>query len=424
MVITDSLFKKQIDKFKPFEHDPDFAVAVSGGADSTCLALLLNSYAMQNNASIVALIVDHGLREESAQEAQTVFNRLQDFGIKAKVLKLNLEKKSSSIQQRARQGRYDALLSYCRQNNILHLFVGHHLDDQQETITMRMKRGKSLVGLAGMPALSYKENVRILRPMLGFSKQDIYKTIVERFNAKWVEDPSNNNDKFERVRIRKSLDKEFLDTSFFKKERKIFEESVISAIQDIDISIDKLGVFRFPKDDFLKIKDKKIKVFILSRVLMALSANKYPPSYSSCLAAINAIKNNTKHTLFSNAIYTLNGFIVIHREFRNLPDAISVKDLHKNDLWDNRFNLNINKEKLREKDGCVIKPLGKEGYNILKKENAFTYADSIGNVDKSFFYTLPYIFNKNNMVILNNQDYISNVEIVLRKCALISHIFS
>ncbi len=423
MLITDSLFKQQVDKFKPFEKNPDFAVAVSGGADSTCLALLLSSYAQNNNASMVALIVDHGLREESAEEAQTVFNRLKEFGINAKILKLNLEKKSSSIQQRAREARYDALLSYCRQNNILHLFVGHHLNDQQETIKMRMARGQSLVGLAGMPSLSYKENVRILRPMLNFSKQDIYKTIVERFNAKWVEDPSNNNEKFERVRVRKN-NKENIDTNLLKTERQLFENNIINALKDIDLSIDSLGVFRLLKDDFLNIEDEKTKVFVLSRVLMALSTNKYPPSYDSCLAVLNAIKDNKKHTLCGNAIYVLNGFITIHREARNLPEPISLKDYCINSVWDSRFKLDISREKTSQKDGYVIKPLGKEGYKRLKKENAFAYKNLESKVDKSFFYTLPYVFNKNNMVILNNQDYINNVEIVLKKCALISHIFS
>ena len=137
------------------EDKPTCAVAVSGGADSTALVFLLSNYLKNKNGSVIALIVDHMLRDDSYLEAKWVQDNLSKYNIKSKILTWDWKKQNNlshkisnssyykyitSVQEQARNNRYKLLENYCKQNNILHLFVGHHLNDNQETIYMQQAR--------------------------------------------------------------------------------------------------------------------------------------------------------------------------------------------------------------------------------------------------------------------------------------------
>ena len=110
------------------------AVAVSGGADSLCLALLTSQI-----ADITALIVDHGLRPESTTEANAVQQQLIQHGIEAEVLTWRAEEKpTSNIQAAAREARYKLMADWCAANDVQHILVAHHQDDQAETFLLRL----------------------------------------------------------------------------------------------------------------------------------------------------------------------------------------------------------------------------------------------------------------------------------------------
>ncbi len=423
MVITDSIFSENLKQFFPFEQNPEVAVAVSGGADSMCLALLLNSYFSKQGGSVKALIVDHGLREESAQEASTVKKRLNSLGINATILKLNLNKNLNSVQQRARQARYDKILDYCKENNILHLFVGHHFNDQQETISMRLKRGEGFIGFTGINSTLYKDNVRILRPMLKFSKQDIYNTLTNRYKADWVEDPSNKNTKFERVRVRNFLQENNsnIDINELNAKRKSFEKSVLNNLENLDILLNEFGVISFCKQSFLAIKDNKVKLFLISRLVSAFSAKEHSPALPSLSKVLSAIVGNKSITLNGFLIYTLNNFIVIHREFRNMPQEICTYGLKNSFVWDNRFKIQLKESAFN--NHFTLKALGKDGFLQLKQSKNLGKLNTLKGFNNSVLYTMPYIFDKNNMVILNNQDYINSIEVFVNKCGLLKDIF-
>src|SRR5580700_10131771 len=140
--------------FEPFEARPRLAVAVSGGADSMALALLAQRWAEARGGELTALTVDHRLREAAAGEAAQVGRWLGQRGITHRILVREDGHPRGGVQAAARDARYRLLESWCREAGVLHLLVGHHREDQAETLLLRLARGSGLDGLAGMAALA------------------------------------------------------------------------------------------------------------------------------------------------------------------------------------------------------------------------------------------------------------------------------
>ena len=110
-------------------------------------------------------------------------------------------KPASGLQEAARDARYRLLFEACRRHGILHLLVAHHAGDQAETIAMRAARRSGPDGLAGMAAVVEHRDARLLRPLLGVSRDRLTATL-ERRAIGWIDDPSNDDRRFERVRVR------------------------------------------------------------------------------------------------------------------------------------------------------------------------------------------------------------------------------
>jgi tRNA(Ile)-lysidine synthase len=188
----------------PFEPAPRLAVAVSGGPDSMALALLAQRWTRARGGELIALHVDHGLRAESAGEARRVRGWLRRREVPSALLRWRGEKPSGNLQAAARSARYALLENWCRRSGILHLLVAHHRDDQAETMLMRLARGSLSFGLAGMPAISEREHVRLLRPLLAIGKSRLLATL-EAIGQDWIEDPSNREPRFARTGVRRAL---------------------------------------------------------------------------------------------------------------------------------------------------------------------------------------------------------------------------
>lgn len=185
----------------PFGNAPRLAVAVSGGADSTALALLAQQWVLPQGGALVALIVDHGLRPDSTAQAELTRSRLAQRGVPAHVLQLSGLPQGARLQEAARAARFEALLASCRAQSCLFLLLGHHAGDQSETVTMRASRGPH--GLEGMAGWVARNDALLLRPLLGTKPERLRAFLAEQ-QMDWVEDPSNSNEKFERVRVRKT----------------------------------------------------------------------------------------------------------------------------------------------------------------------------------------------------------------------------
>ena len=188
----------------PFEPGPRIAVAVSGGADSLALCLLTHDWARRLGGSAVALTVDHGLRPGSAEEARQVRSWLRKHGIRHHILAWAGPRPGTGIQAAARAARYELLTGWCRERGVLHLALAHNLEDQAETFLLRLARGSGVDGLSAMAPVVEGPAVRLLRPLLGMARARLAATLRARGQT-WIEDPSNSDLAFSRVRVRKLL---------------------------------------------------------------------------------------------------------------------------------------------------------------------------------------------------------------------------
>jgi tRNA(Ile)-lysidine synthase len=199
--LTDGEFAARLDRLGPFEPAPHLAAAVSGGADSTALAVLASGWAASRGGRLTALIVDHGLRPESTREAALTATRLAARGVPARILELADLRRGPGLAERARQARHAALAQACAEAGILHLLLGHHAGDQAETVAMRAGSGSAARGLAAMAALTERPCVRLLRPLLDVPPGRLRATLRKR-GMDWVEDPSNRDPATLRARLR------------------------------------------------------------------------------------------------------------------------------------------------------------------------------------------------------------------------------
>ncbi len=181
----------------PWAADRRVAVAVSGGADSMCLALMAARWGRP-----LALIVDHGLRPDSASEAAATLATLAGIGVPGRVLTLRGLRPGAA---RARAARYRALESACREAGLTDLLLGHHARDQAETLLMRQMSHSGPTGLAAMPAVVESTHIRLVRPLLAVAPGTL-RVLLRAACVSWVEDPSNGNPAALRARIRLDLD--------------------------------------------------------------------------------------------------------------------------------------------------------------------------------------------------------------------------
>lgn len=188
----------------PFEPTPTVAVGVSGGADSLALVLLAAEWAATRGGRAVALTVDHGLRPGAAEEARRVAVWLTARDIAHHTLRWRGPKPRSGMQAAARAARYDLLNRWCRRHGVLHLLVAHHLEDQAETFILRLAAGSGADGLACMPSVVENPWLRLLRPLLDMPRARLRATLRTR-HQDWIEDPSNRDRAFARVRVRGAL---------------------------------------------------------------------------------------------------------------------------------------------------------------------------------------------------------------------------
>jgi len=176
------------------------AVGCSGGPDSLALMRLADAWARERGAKALALIVEHGLRSESAAEASQLAAALAAEGIATRVLPLALPR-APRLQERARRARRAALLAACRREGAPHLLLGHHAEDQAETVLFRALRGSGDTGLAGMAPVTVTAEALILRPLLSVPKARLG-TSLESWSIRPVQDPSNADPRFARARLR------------------------------------------------------------------------------------------------------------------------------------------------------------------------------------------------------------------------------
>ncbi len=236
-----NIFSKNLNPFKL--ENKKIIVAVSGGVDSLSLLFLTICYSLKKNIKLHPIIVNHKIRPESTKEALELKKVLKkNFEINCKILSSKNFNFKKNIQDKARDLRYDLILNECNKKKINYILLGHQKNDLIENFFIRLLRGSGLKGLVSFEnMISNHKNIKVLRPLLNFTKSDLL-LINKKTYRYFIEDPSNLNDKFLRVRIRKLLKKltnEGLDFSKFyltiknlSKSEKVIENFVDQNISD------------------------------------------------------------------------------------------------------------------------------------------------------------------------------------------------
>ncbi len=200
--------KKIFQIYKKFENilklKQDFIVGVSGGPDSLALCFLTKIYSIKKSFNAYYYIVDHRLRKNSSNEAQLVKKLLKKYNIKLDILKWYGKKPTNNIQSSARNKRYSLLINQAKKLNIKTILTGHHIDDLYENFFIRISRGSGLNGLVSFSEKTLRDKVNIIRPLINFEKKYLNYVTTNVFKS-YIEDPSNEDNKFKRVRIRKLI---------------------------------------------------------------------------------------------------------------------------------------------------------------------------------------------------------------------------
>jgi tRNA(Ile)-lysidine synthase len=327
-LIKDSKIVKIYSKFEKIISKnikgKSFALAVSGGADSLCLAYFGKLYSLKFGNKIHVLVVDHKLRKSSSQEALKVSKILKRKDIQSKVLTWKGKIPKKNIQNNARNMRYSLMSNYCKKQNIEYLTTAHHLDDQIENFFIRLFRGSGLTGLSSMSeSFNYNNTLKIIRPFLSFKKIDLQKVTLKYFKN-FILDPSNEDEKYLRVRVRKirsSMEKEGLDTS-----------KIINTINNLFSAHKALSYYKnnalYKHVSFLSKNKCQIseKIFTqeageiifksFSDIFSLISGKYYPPRSKKILNLINRLKKNvfSKSTLGGCVVEKKGDIIFVSRE--------------------------------------------------------------------------------------------------------------
>lgn len=209
-------------------------VAVSGGSDSLSLLNLAEAWAGESGRKLLVLTIDHGLRPEAAEEARWVAHLARDRGIATEILKWSPDKRS---QNAARKARHILLAKAVREAGSGTLLLGHTMTDVMETLLMRLTRPVRLAGAVGPQPVSASpmwpqgRGIMLARPLINLRREDLAANLRGRGQT-WINDPSNDADYYERVRIRKLLN--VLDLA--RLERIAFDAMRLRAMEDLQLS--------------------------------------------------------------------------------------------------------------------------------------------------------------------------------------------
>ena len=326
-LLENKLKNKKINRiYKKFEKSLDinqnFIVAVSGGPDSLALAFLAKIYSIKHKVITKFFIVDHKLRTGSTNEAKVVRGILKKYSINAKILTWKGKKPSKNIQSLARKKRYELLLVQCKKLKINNILLGHHQDDLFENFFIRMLRGSGLKGLISLDKKSKINGKNLLRPLIDQKKEDLVYLSKHVFNF-FVKDPSNEDEKYQRIKIRKLI-KDLQKNGLSK-------EKFLSTIQNLKYSNQVVNFYvsqNLQKNTFLKNNSKMILnerffqnpheiVFrSLSESIKLVGKKYYSVRGKKLSKIINNIENNrlNKVTLGGCIIEKVNQTVIISKE--------------------------------------------------------------------------------------------------------------
>lgn len=369
------------------------AVAVSGGADSTALCGFAWEYTRRYGGEMLALVVDHGLRAVSREQALTTVDRLKSRGVECRLLTWTGEKPATGVEQAAREARYRLLADACRAAGAKSLLLGHHRQDQAETYLIRLARHSKSAGLAGMSAVRQTGFGRILRPLLGVAPESL-REYNRQAGLDWVEDETNRSDAFTRNRLRRTLTAAEIDAAFEQTLRygalRRAQEEKAALFTGKHVEKNEKGYLLFPLDAFAK-TDAETGVFLLGDFLRFVADGAYAPRTDS----LESLNDRLRSPDFRGATLggcriapAAKGRVIVWREERDLPAPVIAAAGVTRFSWD-RFTFDFD----APLDFAVTAaPLGRR----LRIGNVF---------GKRAFSVLPAIFDNEGLFIVPHLGY-------------------
>jgi len=307
MLLNEINFFSYLNNLKCFEKYPHVAVGVSGGPDSIALVYIINKWIKSKQGKLSALIFDHRIRSNSEQESYKVRDILIDLNISARILKTKKNKPIKKDMAQARNNRFEGLITFCSKNNIHHLFLGHHFDDNLETYLIRKINGSNFEGLGSMEEITYFKKIQILRPFIKINKNSILS-----FNKKnklvFINDPSNKDVNYTRVKVRnflqnnkykKSIKYDFIN---LKKEMPYYRNMVWKCLMDTLAEV---------KPKRIKINRNKLLIFddlIIEKIILLCLKFFSDQNYKSRSSKINLFISEMKKSRFK--IFNLTGVYI------------------------------------------------------------------------------------------------------------------
>ncbi len=389
-----------LNKYHFIKYEKQYGVAVSGGPDSMLLLNVLSRWANLEGKFLNVFSFDHNLRKESLNEilfVEKVCKKLKCNFIKIKWY----EKPKTAVMEQARVARYSHIAEKCTEKNIKTLFLGHHADDIAETVSMRIINNSYLEGLCPIFELREIFNIKLFRPLLCFTKNQILQ-LNSKEKIAFINDPSNSNDKYLRSKVRKILNNEI-----GLKYNLIKAASVFCNIRKHNEKIikEKLKYDYFYRNEgFLEIKRNILKKYPKFLVLNFLRIAIFRLGNKNYFSKVNILEKLYFKALQDKSLtYSLGGCILvlnkkkifIFREYNDLEKRTQILSSNNKLIWDNRFKI-INKTSRTVK----IMPLGSILYNSFYKKNFKVNKKRIKILPFHVRKTLPAIFTLEGLLYI------------------------
>lgn len=335
--------------FAPILGAQKLGLAVSGGVDSLGLMLLAHTWAAEHDVQLQVYTVDHGLRPQSSDECRFVSECAGLLGLPARILLWEGEKPDRHIQASARAARYRLMAEAMAGDGVGVLATAHHIEDQAETVLMRLAHGSGLDGLRGIKHLSVRHGITLFRPLLGVDKQQLAALVAE---AGWapVQDPSNHQPGFERVRWRQQiralaplgLDARRLAEFARRTARadEALDHYAQKALEDL-ATLSPLGVVRLERRKLADLP-AEVGLRLVRRSLTWVGAGTKPyalASVEALFAELVGAEAISGRTLCGALVRADEHEVIMAREDRHLPVDATVVEGGAVVEWDGRFSI-------------------------------------------------------------------------------------
>lgn len=291
---------------------PTLGIALSGGGDSTALMHLAHGW---GRARLSATTVDHGLRPGSTQEAREAGLAATGLGIPHEILQWT-RRGDGNLMAAAREARLQLLADWARRNGLSAVLLGHTLDDQAETLLMRLNRGAGVDGLSAMAPVREAFGITWLRPLLGVGRADLRQWLMAR-ELTWADDPSNENADYERVRMRKAiavLDLPMPQLAQSAENLAMARDALCDfAAKVAEGAQSRAGSLALPLDAF-RTAPLEIRRRLLVAGLRFVGGGDYPPRRGPVLHALAELEGDARLTLDGVIVEPRDGFLWLIRE--------------------------------------------------------------------------------------------------------------